>query len=79
MIKIWGTIKTILEHVAKVISNAVNLVLLAIVYLLGIGIVSISMNLFGKHILELKNQNKKSNWHEHKVTKQSLEQYYRTF
>ena len=77
--KIMVIIKNILEPIAKIISSVINFVLLSIVYFIGIGLVSISMKLFGKHFLELKKQNKKSNWHEHKVTKQSLEQYYRTF
>lgn len=77
--KIWNIIKSILEPIAKAISSVVNLVLLFIVYFIGIGIVSIIMKLFGKHFLELKKQNKSSNWHEHNLTKQPLEQYYRTF
>lgn len=77
--KIWSTIKSILEPIAKVMSNTVNFVLLLIVYFVGIGSVSIFMKLFGKHFLELKKQNKKTNWHEYKVTKQPLKQYYRAF
>lgn len=77
--EIWNIIKSILEPIAKAISSVVNLVLLFIVYFIGIGIVSIIMKLFGKHFLELKKQNKSSNWQEHKITKQPLEQYYRTF
>jgi large-conductance mechanosensitive channel len=77
--KIWNGIKTVLEPITKIISNIVNFVLLALVYFIAIGIVSVSMKLFGKHFLELKKQNKKSNWHEHKVTKDPLEKYYRTF
>ena len=77
--KIWNTIKAILEPIAKVISNIINFILLSIVYFIGIGSVSIVMKLFGKHFLELKKQNKKSNWHEHRVEKQPLEEYYRTF
>ena len=77
--KIWNAVKIILEPIAKVMSNAINFILLSIVYFISIGIVSISMKLFGKHFLELKKQNKRSNWHEHKVTKQPLENYYRMF
>lgn len=77
--KILNTVKAILEPIGLVISNIVNFVLLLVVYFLGIGPVSIIMKLFGKHFLELKKQNKKTNWHEHKVTKQPLESYYRTF
>ena len=77
--KIWEAIKKIFEPVSKIISSIVNFILLAIVYFIGIGPVAISMKLFGNHFLELKKQNKKTNWHEHKVTKQPLEKYYRTF
>lgn len=77
--RILDSIKSVLEPVAKIISSIVNFILLALVYFLGIGIVSISMRLFGKHFLELKKKNKSSNWHEHKMAKQPLEDYYRTF
>ena len=77
--KILSSIKSILESIAKVISNVINFILLAIVYFIGIGFVAIIAKLFRKHFLELKKQNKKSNWHEHRVEKQPLERYYRTF
>ena len=77
--KVWEAIKTVLEPVGKVMSGIVNFILLAVVYFIGVGVVSIIMKLFGKHFLELKKQNKKSNWTEHKVTKQPIEDYYRTF
>ena len=77
--KIWHTVKSVLEPIGKAISSIVNFVLLLIVYVLGIGPVSCIAKLFGKHFLDLKNTNKKSNWHEHKVTKQPVETYYRTF
>lgn len=80
MIKqLFSAVKAVLEPIAKIVSNVINFLLLLIVYFLGIGPVSIIMKLFGKHFLELKKQNKTSNWHEHKVTKQPLENYYRTF
>ena len=77
--KIWTNIKSIIETISKVVSNVVNFILLSVVYFIGICSVSIIMKLFRKHFLELKKQNKKSNWHKHKLTKQSLENYYRTF
>lgn len=77
--KVWNFIKSILEPISKLVSTIVNFILLSIVYFIGIGIVSIPAKLFGKHFLELKKQNKSSNWHEHKVTKEPLEKYYRTF
>ena len=77
--KVWDAIKTVLEPISKAVSAIVNFVLLLIVYFIGIGIVSVFAKLFRKHFLELKKQSKKTNWQEHKVTKQPLEQYYRTF
>ena len=61
------------------INNVVNFFLLLIVYVLGIGLVSIISKLSGKHFLDIKKENKKTNWHDHKVVKQSIEKYYRTF
>lgn len=77
--KIWNAVKAALEPVANIISSIVNFILLSIVYFIGIGAVSLSAKLFKKHFLEIKKQNKQSNWHEHKVTKQPLKDYYRTF
>lgn len=77
--KIWAAIKAILEPIAKAVSIVVNFILLFLVYFVSIGLVSIIMKAFRHHFLELKNENKKSNWHEHKLSKQPLESYYRTF
>ena len=77
--KVWGVVNSILEPISKVISAIVNFILLSLVYFIGIGSVSIVMKLFGRLFLELKKKNSKSNWHEHKVAKQPLEQYCRTF
>ena len=52
--KLWSAVKSILEPLGKLISGIVNSILLSIVYFVGVGIVSISMKLFGKHFLELK-------------------------
>jgi hypothetical protein len=77
--KIWGLIKHILEPIGKTIFAIVSFVLLLLVYILGIGPVSIISKIFGRHFLELKNQYKKSNWHDHNVTKEPIKNYYRTF
>lgn len=61
------------------LTNIINFSLLLLVYILGIGLVSLISKLFGKHFLDIKKQNKNSNWHEHKVTRQPIEKYYRTF
>ena len=77
--KLWSIVKSILEPITNTINAVINLILSALVYFIGIASVSIAMKLSGRHFLELKKQNKKSNWHEHKVTKEPIEKYYRTF
>ena len=61
------------------LTNIINFLMLLIVYVLGIGLVAVISKLSGKHYLDLGKTGSKSNWHEHKVTKQPLEKYYRTF
>ena len=77
--KIWNSVKSFLEPISKFMSNIVNFILLSLVYFIGIGSVSIVMKLFGKHFLEIGKNKKKSNWHAHKLEKEPLENYYRTF
>ena len=67
------------KNFGHTITNVVNFFLLLIVYIIGIGLVSITSKLFGRHYLDIKKTGSKSNWREHKVTKQALEKYYRTF
>ena len=67
------------RNFSHVITDIINFALLLAVYFIGIGIVSAISKLSGKHFLDIKKQNKSSNWHEHKVTKQPIEDYYRTF
>ena len=67
------------KNFSYTLTNIINFSLLSIVYFIGIGIVSVISKLSGRHFLDLKKQNKASNWHEHKVTKQPLEKYFRTF
>lgn len=76
--KIFNAIKRILQPVGKIISTIVNFILLSIVYLVGVGLTSIIAKLFGNHFLDLKPK-KASNWIEHKITKESIEKYYRMF
>ena len=77
--KMLGGIKSIFKSISKFLSAAFNFIFLFIVYVIGIGPVSLIMKLFGKHFLELNKSNKKSAWIDHKVKKQPLEKYYRTF
>ena len=61
------------------ITNVINFVLLFFVYFVGIGLTSIFAKIFGKHFLDLGSKDKKTYWVDHKVTKQKMGAYYRTF
>ena len=67
------------RNFSHTLTNIINFFLLLVVYLIGIGMVSVTSKLFGKHYLELKKTNSKSSWCEHNVIKQPLEKYYRMF
>ena len=67
------------KNFSHTITDIISFFLLFIAYVLGIGPVSIISKLFKKHFLDLKKQNRKSNWHEHRLEKQPLVKYYRTF
>lgn len=74
-----GIIKSAFKSVSDFISSVFNFIFLLIVYLIGIGPVSLIMKLFGKHFLELRKSSRKSNWTGHKVTREPLDNYYRSF
>lgn len=59
--------------------SAVNFALLSVVYLLGIGLVSIFGKLFGKHFLDMKLNNRKSYWIERRMGKEDFSSYYNEF
>ena len=67
------------KNFGRTVTNIVNFFLLLIVYVFGIGLVSIISKLTGKHYLDLKKSGNKTNWHEHRVAKQPLEKYFRSF
>lgn len=77
--KIWNAVKSFMDPISKFMSAIVNFILLSLVYFIGIGSVSIAMKISGKHFLEIEKRNKKSNWNSHKLEKEPLENYYRTF
>ena len=77
--KIWEGIKRVLEPFSKVMSSIINFILLSVAYFIGIGVVSMIAKIFGKHFLDIKTRNRKSNWQAHKLEKEPLEKYYRTF
>lgn len=68
---------------SHLVIGIVNFVLLLMVYLLGVGPVSIIAKLFKQHFLDIKPTHlispAVSYWKDHKITKQNLENYLRSF
>ena len=62
---------------SHVITNTVNFFLLIIVYIFGIGLVSVISKISGKHFLDLKK--KGTSWTERNLKTQPIEKYYRMF
>lgn len=65
------------RNFSNTVTDIINFILLLIVYIIGIGMVSIISKLFNKHFLDLKN--KGSSWVIRKLKKNPMEDYYRTF
>ncbi len=62
------------------IAQIVNLIVLSVVYIIGIGITSLIAKIVGKHFLELNmDKNKKSYWEELQLGIGKKEEYYRQF
>ncbi|MEK6871328.1 MAG: hypothetical protein AABX16_00320 [Nanoarchaeota archaeon] len=62
------------------IAQIINLILLSIAYILGVGITSLIAKIVGKHFLELNiDKNKKSYWEELQLGTRKKEEYYRQF
>ena len=62
------------------ISALINLVLLSLVYLIGVGITSIIAKISKKHFLDLKiEKSRESYWEELNLSKEGIERYYRQF
>jgi len=60
------------------ISIIINFALLSMVYLIGVGLTSITAKLFGKHFLDMKKK-KDSYWHNLNLKNNEIEEYYRQF
>jgi len=60
------------------ISTVINFILLSIVYLIGVGLTSITAKIFGKHFLDMKKK-KNSYWVDLNLKKKSIDKYYRQF
>lgn len=62
------------------IAQVINLFLLTIVYLIGIGLTSIFAKTFRKHFLDIEiNRDKESYWEELNLEKKEMGEYYRQF
>lgn len=64
------------------VSTIVNTILLAIVYIIGVGITSIIAKIAGKHFVDVnlkKSKKAKTYWKDLNLKKQPLEEYYRQF
>ena len=60
------------------ISTIINFVLLSMVYLIGVGLTSITAKIFGKHFLNTKKK-EDSYWHNLNLKKKQIEGYYKQF
>ena len=60
------------------ISTIINLILLSIVYLTGVGFTSITAKFFGKHFLDIKKK-MGSYWSDLNLKRKPIEKYYRQF
>jgi Na+-driven multidrug efflux pump len=60
------------------ISTIINFILLSIVYLIGVGLTSITAKIFGKHFLNMKKK-KNSYWIDLNLKKKPINKYYRQF
>jgi len=60
------------------ISTIINFLLLSMVYLIGVGLTSITAKIFGKHFLDMKKK-KDSYWHNLKLKNKDIEEYYKPF
>ena len=69
-----------MENFGHNLSLIANSVLLSVVYLLGVGITSISARIFKKHFLDLKTSNKsRTYWNDLNLKKKDIDKYYRQF
>lgn len=60
-------------------SLIVNSILLAIVYIMGVGITSIIAKIFGKQFLDLKLSKENTYWNDLNLSKKTKEEYFRQF
>lgn len=61
------------------ISLIINSILLAVAYIIGVGLTSIAAKIIGKHFLETRISKRESYWSDLKLKKKPLREYYRQF
>ena len=78
MVKFFSDLYKGFKEFGQDIASVVNFFLLLIVYILGIGPVSIISKIFGKHFIDLRFKEKKSTWVKREQI-ESSDEYYRQF
>ena len=64
----------------EAVAALINSILLTLVYIIGVGLISIFAKIFGKNFLDTKiDKNKQTYWKELNLTKKPMEDYYRQF
>ncbi|NQU98271.1 hypothetical protein HQ533_02290 [Candidatus Woesearchaeota archaeon] len=79
MREVFPKIKKLLMKLSEFITSIVNFILLIPIFIIGIGLTSLFLKLFGKHFLDLKSKTKNSYWVDKNLSTQKLEKYYRMF
>ena len=68
------------KYFGETIAAIINLILLSIVYIIGVGITSIAAKTFKKKFLDIKiNKKTKSYWQDLNLKDKPIEEYYRQF
>jgi len=80
MKEIFTGFKKGMNNFNNLISTLVNSILLLIVYILGVGLTSITAKIIGKHFLQKKTSKKvKTYWSDINLNQKVKEDYYRQF
>ncbi len=78
--KFFKGLKQGMKNFGQNISLIVNSTLLAIVYIIGVGLTSIFAKIFGKHFLDLKlSREEKTYWNDLNLSKKNKQEYFRQF
>ena len=63
----------------ETLASLVNSILLTFVYIIGVGLTSITSKIFKKKFLKLQPDNSSTYWEELNLSKKPMEEYYRQF